>query len=100
MKKLYLILAGLGIILPYWAMFSSIIIDNYSFIEFFQAWFDNNAVRMMAADLGVSAITFSIVIINRYKKGAGPNPAKYFLMMFGVGLSFAFPMYMLNVYKN
>ena len=53
MKKIYLILAFLGIVLPYWAMFSSIIIDQYTIGQFFSAWFENNAVRMLAADLGV-----------------------------------------------
>ena len=70
MKKIYLILAFLGIVLPYWAM--------------------------LAADLGVSGLSFSIFIIHRYRNGLGPNPGKYFLMMFGVGLSLAIPVYLLN----
>jgi hypothetical protein len=51
---------------------------------------------MLAADLGVSGLSFSIFIIHRYRNGVGPNPGKYFLMMFGVGLSLAIPVYLLN----
>ena len=31
--------------------------------------------------------------------GRGPHPLRYFLMMFGVGLSLAMPMYFLNNLK-
>ena len=62
MKKIYLILAFLGIVLPYWAMFSSIIIDQYTVRQFFSAWFENNAVRMLAADLGVSGLSFRYLL--------------------------------------
>ena len=97
MKKAFIVLAILGVALPYWAMVSSIVIDQYSISEFFSAWFDNNAVRMTAADLGVSAITFSTYIIYRYQSGKGPNPLKYFIMMLGVGLSLAMPIYFLDM---
>ncbi len=100
MKKVYIVLAILGIALPYWAMFSSVIIDEYSISEFFSAWFNNNAVRMMAADLGIAAITFSTYIIYKYQSGKGPNPLKYFIMMLGVGLSFAMPIYFLDMERN
>ena len=63
MKKVYILLAVLGIVLPYWAMFASIIVDQYTVQQFFSAWFENNAVRMMAADQGVAAITFSSYIV-------------------------------------
>ena len=97
MKKVYILLAVLGIVLPYWAMFASIIVDQYTVQQFFSAWFENNAVRMMAADLGVAAITFSSYIVYKFQKGKGPNPLKYFVLMFGVGLSFAMPIYFLNL---
>ena len=96
MKIFYIILAILGIVLPYWAMFASIFIDLYTVRQFFSAWFDNNAVRMIAADLGVAGTTFSAYIIYSFKKGNGPHPLKYFIMMFGVGLSLAMPMYFLK----
>ena len=44
--------------MPYWAMFSSILIDQYTVRQFFSAWFENNAVRMIAADLGVAELHF------------------------------------------
>tara|TARA_B100000575_G_scaffold284068_1_gene277644 strand:+ start:304 stop:606 length:303 start_codon:yes stop_codon:yes gene_type:complete len=100
MRKFYTLLAVLGIILPYYAMLSSILIDQYSVNQFFSAWFDNNAVKMIAADLGVAGTTFSAFIIFKYKNGQGPHPLKYFLMMLGVGLSLAMPMYFLNTLKN
>tara|TARA_B100001142_G_C14127183_1_gene575453 strand:- start:454 stop:756 length:303 start_codon:yes stop_codon:yes gene_type:complete len=100
MRKFYILLAFLGIILPYSAMFSSILIDQYTVNQFFSAWFENNAVKMIVADLGVAGTTFSAFIIFKFKKGQGPHPLKYFLMMFGVGLSLAMPMYFLNTIKN
>ena len=72
MKIFYIILAILGIVLPYWAMFSSILIDQYTVRQFFSAWFENNAVRMIAADLGVAGTTFSVYIIYSFKQGNGP----------------------------
>tara|TARA_B000000477_G_C5880841_1_gene137860 strand:- start:5 stop:307 length:303 start_codon:yes stop_codon:yes gene_type:complete len=100
MRKFYILLAFLGIILPYSAMLSSILVDQYSVSQFFSAWFENNAVKMIVADLGVAGTTFSAFIIFKFKKGQGPHPLKYFLMMFGVGLSLAMPMYFLNTIKN
>ena len=55
---------------------------------------------MIAADLGVAGTTFSAYIIYMFKKEKGPHPLKYFLMMFGVGLSLAMPMYFLNTVKK
>jgi len=100
MKNFYVVLAILGIVLPYWAMFSSILIDQYTVTEFFSAWFDNNAVKMIAADLGVAGTTFTAYIIYMFKKQKGPHPLKYFIMMFGVGLSLAMPMYFLKTIKK
>tara|TARA_Y100000590_G_scaffold399530_1_gene482884 strand:+ start:780 stop:1085 length:306 start_codon:yes stop_codon:yes gene_type:complete len=96
MKKFYIILAIAGTLLPYWAMFSSILFDQYSVSQFFSAWFENNAVKMIVADLGVAGTTFSVYIIYSFKMERGPHPLKYFLMMFGVGLSLAMPMYFLK----
>ena len=73
MKIFYIILAILGIVLPYWAMFASIFIDQYTVRQFFSAWFENNAVRMIAADLGVAGTTFSAYIIYSFKQGNGPR---------------------------
>ena len=100
MRNFYIFLAVMGIALPYWAMFSSILIDQFTVSQFFAAWFENNAVKMIAADLGVAATTFSAYIIYMFKKEKGPHPLKYFLMMFGVGLSLAMPMYFLNTFKK
>ena len=100
MRKFYIFLAAMGIALPYWAMFSSILIDHFTVGQFFSAWFENNAVKMIAADLGVAGTTFSAYIIYMFKKEKGPHPLKYFLMMFGVGLSLAMPMYFLNTIQK
>jgi|TARA_B100001142_G_scaffold209995_1_gene208142 hypothetical protein len=100
MRNFYIFLAVMGIALPYWAMFSSILIDQFTVSQFFAAWFENNAVKMIAADLGVAGTTFSAYIIYMFKKEKGPHPLKYFLMMFGVGLSLAMPMYFLNTVKK
>ena len=100
MKFFYVVLAILGIVLPYSAMLLSILIDQYSVSQFFSAWFENNAVKMIAADLGVAGLTFSCFIVFKYKKKDGPHPLKYFLMMFLVGLSLAMPMYFLNTMKD
>ena len=68
MKIFYIFLAIMGIVLPYWAMFSSILVDQYTVSQFFSAWFENNAVRMIAADLGVAGTTFSAYIIYSFKQ--------------------------------
>jgi Protein of unknown function (DUF2834). len=47
----------MGVVLPYWAMISSILVDQYTVSQFFSAWFENNAVRRIAADLGVAGTT-------------------------------------------
>lgn len=100
MRNFYIFLAVMGIALPYWAMFSSILIDQFTVSQFFAAWFENNAVKMIAADLCLAGTTFSAYIIYMFKKEKGPHPLKYFLMMFGVGLSLAMPMYFLNTVKK
>ena len=99
MKIFYIVLAIMGIALPYWAMFSSILIDQYTVSQFFFFLFVIYVVSMIAAYLWLACTTFSADIIYSFKMGRGPHLLRYFRMMFGVGLSLAMPMYFLNNLK-
>jgi hypothetical protein len=62
MKKLYLLLAVIGFVLPYYFFVSFLIANGLNLQLFFSQLFANNISSFFAADLIISAIVFWIFL--------------------------------------
>ena len=92
MKNLYLVLAIIGTVVPYY-FFSGFIADNgvdlYAFLE---AAFANGAAGGLTADLLLSSFIFWLFMFVR--RPEGPNPAVFIVLNLTIGLSCALPAYL------
>ena len=93
MKKTYLILCILGIILPYYNLINFLKDNDWSMSGFFDLLFSNYAVSMISMDLSVAASSFLIFILYKFWK----KPKKllrYIIPLFLVGFSLLLPLYL------
>ena len=93
MKKIYLLMCFLGILLPYYNLINFLKGNNWSMSGFFDLLYANYAVSMISMDLAVAATSFLIFLIYKFKK----MPLKiirYLICLFLVGFSLAFPLYL------
>ena len=93
MKKTYLILCILGIILPYYNLINFLKDNDWSMSGFFDLLFSNYAVSMISMDLSVAASSFLIFILYKFWK----KPKKllrYIIPLFLVGFSLSLPLYL------
>lgn len=94
MKRLYLVLAVLGAIAPYFfffQFFSSEGIDPNGFVS---ALFVNGAVSGFTADLLITSLVFWLAMFQQRGKGRGPNPIPFMALNLLIGLSCALPAYL------
>jgi hypothetical protein len=94
MKRLYLILAILGAVLPYFFFFQYFSSEGMNLGGFVSAILANGAARGFTADLLVSTFVFWIYMINRRNKGKGPSPLLFVGLNLAIGLSCALPAYL------
>jgi hypothetical protein len=93
-KNLYLVLAILGFIAPYY-FFIQVPPDNLLDLPaLIQPLFANNFMRGLAMDLSVSVITFWLFVIFEASRLKMKNAWVYFLATLLVGLSFALPLFL------
>ena len=94
MKRLYLILAIAGAILPYF-FFGQYIIDyGLDLPGFVSALFANPPAAGFTVDLLFTSIVFWIFMFHQRKQSKGPNPLIFILLNLVIGLSCAFPAYL------
>ncbi|NIS80227.1 MAG: DUF2834 domain-containing protein [Anaerolineales bacterium] len=94
MKRLYLILAILGAVLPYIFFFQYFSSEGINLVGFVSALLANGVVRGFAADLLFSSFVFWIYMIYQRNKGTGPNPLLFIFLNLAIGLSCALPAYL------
>ena len=94
MKRLYLIMAILGAVLPYIFFFQYFSSEGINLGGFVSAIFANGATRGFTADLLVSSFVFWIFLIDRRNKGKGPSPLLFVILNLAIGLSCALPAYL------
>lgn len=94
MKKLYLILAILGAVLPYIFFFQYFSNEGINLAGFVSALFANGAGSGFTVDLLISSFIFWIFMIYRRNKGKGPNPLLFVILNLAIGLSCALPAYL------
>ena len=102
MKKLFLVLCILGVILPYYQLYYFLLENNWSMSGFWADIYSNHAISMITMDITVAATSFLIFIIYKFynKKIDGRSFIKYMLSLFLVGFSLSMPLYLYDNYKN
>jgi hypothetical protein len=93
MKRLYLILAILGAIVPYVFFFQFIQVNGLNIPTFVSALFVNGAAGGFSADLFFSSFVFWLFMFMQFQKN-GPNPLFFIVLNLTIGLSCALPAYL------
>ena len=100
MKKLYLLLCVLGIILPYYHLINFLLDNQWSMDGFWNdVFFGTHSVSMIAMDLTVAASSFLVFLIYQSitKK---VKITKYIICLCLVGFSLAFPLYLYDTHDK
>jgi len=94
LKRVYLLLAIAGGILPY-LFFSQFIIENGLDIPaFISSLFVTPGASGFTADLLFTSFVFWLMMFHERKQGNGPNPLLFIILNLTIGLSCAFPAYL------
>jgi hypothetical protein len=96
-KKLYLLLAIAGAVIPYLFLVQYFADAGLSPTRFIDTLFANGAVGGFTADLLISSLAFWIFMFHRSANGEGPKPFWFIVINLTIGLSCALPAYL---YKN
>lgn len=94
MKKLFLILAVVGAILPYLFFIQHLLSEGFSPSKLTAAVFANPAAGAFTTDLLVSSGIFWIFMLLERSRKKGPHPLLFILLNFFIGLSCALPAYL------
>ena len=102
MKKLFLVLCILGVILPYYQLYYFLLENNWSMSGIWADIYSNHAISMITMDITVAATSYLVFIIYKFynKKIDGRSFIKYMLSLFLVGFSLSMPLYLYDNYKN
>ena len=102
MKKLFLVLCILGVILPYHQLYYFLLENNWSMSGFWADIYSNYAISMITMDITVAATSYLVFIIYKFynKQIDGRSFIKYMLSLFLVGFSLSMPLYLYDNYKN
>ncbi|MCI0595590.1 MAG: DUF2834 domain-containing protein [candidate division Zixibacteria bacterium] len=94
MKKLYLVLAVIGAILPYLFFIRHFSNEGFGLSGFMAAVFANPAAGGFTTDLLLSSGVFWIFMFLERRMKMGPNPLLFILLNSFIGLSCALPAYL------
>tara|TARA_B100000513_G_C11753010_1_gene134715 strand:- start:54 stop:362 length:309 start_codon:yes stop_codon:yes gene_type:complete len=102
MKKIFLILCVLGVILPYYHLYFFLTGNDWSMNGFWSEIYSNHAISMITMDITVAASSYLIFLIYQIvnNKITKYSFIKYFLSLFLVGFSLSLPLYLYDNYKN
>ena len=102
MKKIFLILCVLGVILPYYHLYFFLTDNYWSMNGFWSEIYSNHAISMITMDITVAASSYLIFLIYQIvnNKITKYSFIKYFLSLFLVGFSLSLPLYLYDNYKN
>jgi hypothetical protein len=93
-KSIYLILALLGLVVPYWFLFKFLSTNGFDLALLIQQLFANNISTFFAVDLVISILVFWLYMIAEANKLHMKNWWLYILASLTVGLSFALPLFL------
>ena len=102
MKKLFLILCILGVVLPYYQLYNFLLENDWSMSGFWSDIYSNHAISMITMDITVAATSYLVFIIYQFynKKIHLKCFIKYMLSLFLVGFSLSMPLYLYDNHKN
>lgn len=99
MKKIYLMMCILGILLPYYHFINFLSMNEWSMNGFWNEIFSSHPISMISMDLTVAATSFLIFLIYEFKTKK-LNPIKYLICLFLVGFSLALPLYLYDKHDS
>ncbi len=94
MKKLYLLLAIVGAIVPYFFFFQFFQAEGVSIAAFISALFVNGAAGGFSADLLLASFIFWVFMFRQFKESNGPKPYLFIVLNLTIGLCCALPAYL------
>ena len=94
MKRLYLVLAIIGAVVPYVFFIQHFSGEGFGLPTFLRAMFANPAAGGISADLLLSSFIFWGFMFQQQSRGKGPGPAVFVVLNLLIGLSCAFPAYL------
>lgn len=94
MKKLYLVLAIIGAIVPYLFFIPFISAEGMDLSAFTAALFVNGAAGGLSADVLMSSLVFWIFMFHQLRKPSNPKPYLFIALNLLIGLSCALPAYL------
>ena len=93
-KNIYLVLALLGLLIPYYFLFKFLGSNGLNISLLVQQLFANNISTFFAVDLVISILVFWIYMFEEANKLQMKNSWLYLLASLLVGLSFALPLFL------
>jgi hypothetical protein len=93
-KNIFLILAIIGLIVPYYFFLQLPAEDGLRLPSLIQPFSANNFMKGAAMDLTVSVLVFWFFMFSEANRLQMKNPWIYILATFLVGLSFALPLFL------
>ena len=97
MRKIYLILAIIGSIVPYYYFIQHFQSVGFGIVDFISALFVNGAAGGFSADILISSLVFWLFMI--YEKRTN-KLWLYIVLNLSIGLSCALPLYLYNREKK
>ena len=94
MKKIYLVAAIIGAIIPCFFFFQFVQLDGVNLPDFISALFVNCAAGGFSADLLLSSSVFWVFMFQQRKMSNTPKPWLFIALNLGIGLSCALPAYL------
>lgn len=94
MKNVYLVLAVVGFIVPYYFFIQLPADDGLDLPRLLQPFLANNFMKGAAVDLTISVIAFWVYAFVEASRLQMKNPWVYVLATLLVGLSFALPLFL------
>ena len=93
-KNIYLVLAIVGALVPYFYFVQHFSDAGFGLADFVAAVFANPAAGGFTADLLISSLVFWIAMFQRRGVGKGPKPLLFIILNITIGLSCALPAYL------
>jgi hypothetical protein len=94
MKNVYLIMAVVGAVVPYWFFGQFVASEGIDLGGFVAGLFANGASGGFSADLLLSSFAFWLAMYQQKQKGKGPGLLPFVALNLLIGLSCALPAYL------
>lgn len=94
MKKLYLVLAVLGAVIPYAFFIQYFASEGFGLAGFVAALFVNPPAAGFTVDLVIASLVFWMFMAQKRRRDKGPAPAPFIALNLLIGLSCALPAYL------